>query len=173
MRTGFFNHVQLKTVAAAVLLTAPCGAQSPDSHSVRTLPGCYRLTLGSWSMDSKLGPSSPTTVVRLDTIPRQPGIHGDLVAERIEPAEFAPPGDVRAQWERPARWRREAGDSVVIIMWSTGTEAESFLGHWKRGKLEGVVRRTSDAIIIDPITRKIRWDAYPWASASGVSIPCP
>jgi hypothetical protein len=100
-------------------------------------------------------------------------MRGDLVADRIEPAQFALPGDVRAKWKRPAYWRREARDSVVIVMWSTATESEAFLGHWKNGKLEGVVRRTSDAIVIDPVTRKIRWDAYPWASASAVSVSCP
>jgi len=163
------NHRQLTCIALTALLTMPCSAQSP---ALAVLPGCYRLTLGPWSRESNLGPSSPTTVVRLDTVARRPGSRGDLVAERIEPTQFALPGDVRAQWKRPAYWRREAGDSVVIVMWSTGTESEAFLGHWRNGKLEGVVRRTSDAIIIDPVTRKIRWDAYPWARASAVSVSC-
>ena len=167
------NHWWLGTVATAALSAAACAAQSAKAHQFGVVPGCYRLTLGAWSKGSNLGPSSSTTVVRLDTVARRPGGPGDLVAERVEPAEFALPGDVRAQWQRPARWRRETGDSVAIIMWSTGTEAEAFLGQWKSCKLSGVVRRTNDAIPVDPVTRMIQWDAWPWAFASGVSVPCP
>ena len=169
----FFNHWRLAAVATTALLAAPCAAQSPAGHPLGPVAGCYRLTLGAWSKDSNLGPSSSTTVVRLDTVARRPGSPGDFVAERIEPATFALPGDVRAKWQRPALWRRETGDSVVIVMWSTGTEAEVFFGRWKSGKLDGVVRRTSDAIPVDPVTRKIQWDAWPWATASAVSVPCP
>jgi hypothetical protein len=167
-----FNHLLLGLVATA-FLAVPSAAQLVRAHPLRNVAGCYRLTLGAWSKDSRLGPSSSTTVVRLDTLARRPGNSGDLVAQRVEPAEFAVPGHVRVQWQRPAYWRREKGDSVVIITWSTGTEAEAFYGQWKSSKLSGVVRRTSDAIPVDTVTRKVQWDVWPWASASGVPVPCP
>jgi hypothetical protein len=171
---AFPTHWRLASVAIATLLGRPSGAQSatvPQADVV--VVGCYRLSLGPWSSASGLGPARPTTVFRLDTVPRRPGVPGDLVAERIEPAEFALPGDVRARFQQPARWRREGGDSVVIIPWLTGTEAEAFYGRWAGGSLHGVIRRTSDAIPVDPLTRRIQWDAWPWATASAVPVPCP
>jgi hypothetical protein len=150
------------------------GAQSPTTgRADAVLPGCYRITLGPWSKASSLGPAQPTAVIRLDTIAFSSGDSDDLVAERIEPAEFAPPGDVRLRWQHPARWRRVGADSVVIVAWSTGTEAEVFYGRLEAGTLHGVMRRTSDAIPIDPTTRRIQWDVWPWASASAVGIRCP
>ena len=131
------------------------------------------MTLGRWSKESRLGPDKPTTIIRLDTIARKPGAPGDLVAERIEPAEFAPTGDSRLQWRRAASWHRVGADSVEIFAWSTTTESEGFYGRWKNGSLQGVVRRTSDAIPVDPLTRQILWDVWPWATASLVRVACP
>ncbi len=171
---SFSTHWRLASVATAALLGRPSGAQSPVVPQAGVVVvGCYRLTLGPWSSASGLGPARPTTVFRLDTVPRRLGVPGDLVAERIAPAEFALPGDVRTRFQRPALWRREGGDSVVIIPWLTGTEAEAFYGRSDRGTLRGVVRRTSDAIPVDPLTRRIQWDAWPWAAASAVPVDCP
>jgi hypothetical protein len=86
---------------------------------------------------------------------------------------FARPGDVRLQWQRPAHWRRVSADSVVIVAWSTGTEAEVFYGRWASGSLRGVLRRTSDAIPVDPLTKRVLWDVWPWAKASLVPERCP
>jgi hypothetical protein len=170
-----FTRWRWAPAAIAMLFGRPNGAQQPavPQSDVALLAGCYRLTLGPWSRASGLGPSKPTAVVRLDTIAPNPGVPGDLVAERIEPAEFAPPGDWRLRWQHPARWRRVGVDSVVIVAWSTGTEAEVFYGRWARGSLHGVVRRTSDAIPVDRQTKQIQWDVWPWANASAVSVPCP
>jgi hypothetical protein len=77
------------------------------------------------------------------------------------------------RWRRPARWHRVGADSVVIVAWSTGTEAEVFYGRGAGGSLHGVLRRTSDAIPFDPRTNRIQWDMWPWASASLIRIPCP
>lgn len=159
--------------AIAALLGGASCAQPPAALSNDVLAGCHRFTLGPWSKASRLGPAQPTAVVRLDTIAPSQGIPGDLVAERIEPAEFAPPGDWRLRWRHPARWRREGADSVVIVAWSTGTEAEVFYGRWAGGSLQGMLRRTSDAIPVDPQTKQIQWDVWPWAAASSVAIPCP
>lgn len=147
--------------------------QSTVSRTEESAVGCYRLSLGSWSSQANIGPARSTTVIRLDTIALRPGVPGDLVARRVEPAEVVLPGDSRAQWQRPASWRREGKDSVVISLWSTGTESEVFMGHRSGATLQGVVRRISDAIPIDPETKKIRWDAWPFAAASAVPVPCP
>lgn len=165
---------RLVSAAIVALFGRSSGAQSPGAaQSDVARPGCYRLTLGPWSTASRLGPATPTAVVRLDTVARRPGAPGDLVAERVEPAGFAPPGDWRLRWQQPAVWRRVGADSVVIIAWSTGTEAEAFYGRWAAGSLQGVMRRTSDAIPVDPKTKQIQWDAWPWARASAIRVPCP
>jgi hypothetical protein len=156
------------------LLARPSSARRPGTaRSQQVVAGCYHVTLGPWSKKSRLGPDQPTAIIRLDTITRRPGAPGELAAERIEPAEFAPPGDPRLRWRRPASWHRVDGDSVVIVAWSTGTEAEVFYGRWTGGSLHGVVRRTSDAIPVDPLTGRIQWNVWPWATASLVGVPCP
>jgi hypothetical protein len=163
----------LAPVVIAALFARASGAQAPTvAVSNGVIAGCYRFTLGPWSKASRLGPGQPTAVVRLDTIAPRRRIPGDLVAERIEPAEFAPPGDPRLRWQHPAVWRREGADSVEIVAWSTSTEAEVFYGRWAAGSLQGVVRRTSDAVPVDPKTKQIQWDVWPWAAASAVKIPC-
>lgn len=148
--------------------TAASAAAHPE-----VIAGCYRLDVGPWSRESTLGPPAPTVIVRLDTLSRRPELPEYLAAERVEPAEFVPPGDVRAQWRRPAAWRIVGADSVEIIAWSTGTEAESFHGRRVGSVLRGVMRRTSDAIPVDPVTRRIVWEGWPWAVASAVPVRCP
>jgi len=171
MRTSSRWRLALGIVAA--LLGRASGAQSPSAKpDAPVLPGCYRLTLGPWSKPSRLGPAQPTAVIRLDTIERRPGISRDLVAERIEPVESAPTGDRRVRRQLPASWRRLGADSVVIVAWSTGYEAEVFYGRWLRGSLQGVLRRSSDAIPVDPATGQIQWNVLPWATASAVLVPC-
>lgn len=161
-------------LAAAIVLAPATWAQvAPDTRSDVVQPGCYRLTLGPWSRPPRFGPDQPTAVVRLDTIARTPGLPGDLVAERVEPAEFAPPGDWRLRWKHLAYWRRDGADSVTIVTWSIGTAAEVFYGHRARGALRGVLRMTTDGLRIDPLTRQIQWDVWPWATASAVKVACP
>ena len=161
-------------LAAAIVLAPATGAQvAPDTRSDVVHPGCYRLTLGPWSRPPRFGPDQPTAVVRLDTIAPARGLPGELVAERIEPAEFAPPGDWRLRWKHQAYWRRVGADSVTIVTWSTGTEAEVFYGHRAGGSLKGVVRVTTDAFRIDPVTKQIQWNAWPWAAATAVKVACP
>jgi hypothetical protein len=156
------------------VLARPSSAQrSAVARADKAAAGCYHLTLGPWSKKSRLGPDQPTAIIRLDTIRRWPGNRRDLAAERIEPAEFAPPGDPRLQWRRPSSWHRVGADSVVIVAWSTATEAEVFYGRWTGGSLHGVVRRTSDGIPIDRLTKRIQWDVWPWATASLIRVPCP
>jgi hypothetical protein len=91
----------------------------------------------------------------------------------VEPAEFAPPGDPRLRWRHPAHWRRVGPDSVVVVAWSTGTEAEVFYGRGTDSALHGVMRRVSDAIPLDPVAKQIQWDAWPWATASLTRVSCP
>jgi len=170
----FFTRSLLAPAVLVLLLGRPTWAQlHAVGQSDLLAPGCYRLTLGSWSRASRLGPAEPTAVVRLDTIARKRGVPGDLVAERIDPAVFGPPGDLRLRWQQPARWRHFGADSVVIVTWSTGTEAEKFFGRRVGRSLKGVVRRTSDAIPVDPLTRKIQWNSWPWADAVAVPVSCP
>ena len=51
--------------------------------------------------------------------------------------------------------------------------AEAFYGRWVGGSLHGVLRRTSDAIPVDPLTKQILWDVWPWATASLARVQCP
>ena len=160
-------------LSGIVALVSQSNARPIIAQADTGVPGCYHVTLGPWSIESRLGPDRPTSIIRLDTIPRKPGASGDLAAERIEPAVFAATGDPRLKWQRSAYWRREARDSVVIVAWSTGTEAEVFYGHWAGGSLSGVLRRTSDAIPVDPLTKEIQWNVWPWASAHLKRVSCP
>ena len=127
---------------------------------------CRMLSVFAWYMveSQESRPARATTVIRLDTVALPRGAPGDLSAVRIEPADVFDPSDARARRLGPARWRREGTDSVVIVSWSTNTEAEAFMGHRVGATLEGVVRRTNDAIPMDPETKTIRWDAWPFAA---------
>lgn len=158
---------------AIVALVSQNSARQLLAQANDSMAGCYHIKLGPWSTESRLGPDQPTSVIRLDTIPRTPGVAGDLAAERIVPAEFAAAGDPRLKWQRLAYWRREGPDSVVIVAWSTGTEAEIFYGRLVDDSLSGVLRRTSDAIPVDPLTKEIRWNVWPWASAYLKRVSCP
>ena len=163
------------TVLAAIALLCSCAANAKRvtaSRAQEPVVGCYRFSLGPWSSEAKLGPARATTVVRLDTIAR-PGETGALTAERVEPDEVLFPSDSRVPRQQPARWWREGKDSIVISWWSTGTESEAFMGHRAGASLQGMVRRTSDFIPRDPVTNKIRWDAWPFATASAIPVPCP
>jgi len=92
---------------------------------------------------------------------------------RLAPVEILAPDSHNAIWKRPAFWRIVRGDSVEIITWATATEAESFDGRFVGNKLRGVVRLTSDAIPMDPMTHRIDWNALPWARAKGERVRCP
>lgn len=138
-----------------------------------SLAGCYRVSYGEWSMQENLGPALATNIIRLDTTARRPGLPGYMVAERIDPVEVLNTGDLRLKFQRPPLWLREGRDSVVIVLWSTGTESETFMGHRSGATLQGVIRRTSDAIPIDPATKKVVWNARPYASASATPMACP
>ena len=159
--------------AIAALLGRPTGAQLPSVTRSDFQPGCYRLTLGPWSKPPRFGPDQPTAVVRLDTIAPTRGLRGELLAERIEPAEFAPPGDWRLRWKHQAYWRRDRADSVTIVAWSIGTAAEVFYGIRAGNSLRGVVRMTTDVLHVDPVTQEIQWTAWPWAAASAIKVACP
>lgn len=159
--------------AIAALLGRPTGAQLPSVTRSDFQPGCYRLTLGPWSKPPRFGPDQPTAVVRLDTIAPTRGLRGELLAERIEPAEFAPPGDWRLRWKHQAYWRRDRADSVTIVAWSIGTAAEVFYGIRAGNSLRGVVRMTTDVLHVDPVTKEIQWNAWPWAAASAIKVACP
>ncbi len=137
------------------------------------LAGCYHLALGPWSQRSPLGPPSPTEIFRLDTTPINNGSPGARVAARVIPAVLLSPADPRARWLRPAWWRTIGADSIEIVTWSATTEAEVFYGHVAGDELRGVLRRTSDAIPMDPKTRRIQWDAWPWARATARRVACP
>ncbi|MEP6834891.1 MAG: hypothetical protein ABJB74_16000 [Gemmatimonas sp.] len=162
-------------VLASVVLLCSCAANAPRvtaSRAQEPVVGCYRFSQGTWSSEAKLGPARATTVVRLDTVAR-PGETGALTAERVEPGEVLFPSDPRVPWQKPARWWRVGNDSIVISWWSTGTEAETFMGHRAGATLQGMVRRTNDQIFIDPETKKVRWDGRPFATASAIRVPCP
>jgi hypothetical protein len=83
----------IATTMIATLFGGPSNAQSTTGAPSAVVPvGCYRLTLGPWSKESNLGPAQSTTIVRLDTMIATPGEPGDRVADRVEPAQFAPAG---------------------------------------------------------------------------------
>lgn len=172
-RTVVVQCALMIALAFAQRSGAQSAAASAARSDIQALAGCYRLTLGTWSIASRLGPPQPTAIVRLDTLPLSVGQANTFAAERLEPSAFVAPGDPRERWRRPASWRRVDADSLKIVAWSTGTEAEVFYGRRVGAELRGVLRRTSDAILMDPRTRRIQWDAWPWAYASGAPIPCP
>jgi hypothetical protein len=158
-----------------LLIAGRARAQAvPDANRPRNdLAGCYRLTLGPWSKVTPLGPSSLTEIFRLDTTPVRSGIPGARSAARVAPAELMPPTDPRANWLQPPWWRMIGTDSLEIFTWSTGTESETFYGHVAGTELRGVLRNTSDAIPMDPKTRRIQWDVWPWARATARRLACP
>lgn len=158
------------TAGATTLASRPHITSIAAGHQ---LVGCYRLTLGPWSQSSRLGPPSPTEIFRLDSTIAPRALPGWRVAARLAPVDLLPPTDPRAQWLKPAMWRMIGSDSLEIITWSTGMEAESFHGHVARDELRGVLRRTSDAIPMDPKTGRIMWDAWPWAKATARRVACP
>ena len=137
------------------------------------LIGCYRLTLGPWSKNTPLGPPTPTAIFRLDTTSARSGPPGARTAARVAPAELLAPTDPRARWLQPPWWRTVGEDSLDIVTWSTGTESEVFYGHLVGAEFRGVLRHTSDAIPVDPKTRAIQWDVWPWAPATARRIACP
>jgi hypothetical protein len=165
--------------AAGLLFGAPgSGAQASARASVhpramRAIAGCYHLTVGAWSKKSTLGPSTPTTLVKLDTLTRDPALFDQFVAVRLRPAELFVPHAPEALWQRPALWQLRGADSVEIVTWSTGTEAEVYYGRIVGARLRGVLRHTSDAIPGDAATGRILWDVWPWAPTSAERVPCP
>lgn len=163
-------------LALGILLTAErAQAQTVPraKHSYTDLPGCYRLTLGPWSTRVRSGPSTGTEVFRLDTTSISNGIPGARAAARVAPAELVPPTDPRAKWLHAPWWRMMGADSLEITTWSTGTASETFYGHVAGAELRGVLRNMSDAIPIDPKTRRIQWDVWPWAPATARRVACP
>lgn len=163
-------------VATAILIAVMASslpAQRPDTARVEKLIGCHRFTLGPWSKSSSLGPPSQTEIMRLDSTTIRNGIRGTRAAARVVPVDIFPKTDPRVKWLRPAWWRMIDADSLEIITWSTGTEAESFDGHVAGGELRGVMRRTSDVIPVDPKTGRVVWDAWPWAPATARRVACP
>jgi hypothetical protein len=158
-----------------LLLAGQARAQAvPSSHrSARDLVGCYRLTLGPWSKVTPLGPPTPTEMFRLDMTSIGNGVPGARAAARLAPADLLPPTDVRARSLRPPYWRLIGSDSLVIVTWSTGMEAELFYGHTLGDELRGVLRLTSDAHPMDPKTGRIMWDAWPHATATARRVACP
>lgn len=166
-------------LALAVGAAAPLAGRAqpptvapPDPDRVRALAGCYRLTLGPWSQQSPLGPAAPTTLVRLDTLPRRPELPDQLAADRLAPVESLPPNESRARWRQLPGWRVVGADSVVIVAWSSRFEAEVFYGRRVGDTLRGVLRRTSDGVPVDPVTRQVLWNAWPWATASAERVRC-
>jgi hypothetical protein len=154
---------------------APEAAAAPDMTVVRALAGCYALEIGAWSRAPTAGPASATTLVRLDTLPDRAGEpRGVFTAARLAPAEPEPAaGRAAAGRLFPAHWRLLPPDSVEMTPWGNGFEAEVFFGRVVGAELVGVVRRTSDALPVDPTTKRIVWDAYPTAPAKGRRVPCP
>jgi hypothetical protein len=74
---------------------------------------------------------------------------------------------------QPPWWRTIGADSIEITTWSATMESEEFYGHVAGAELSGVLRRTSDAVPMDPKTRGILWDAWPWARAIARRVACP
>lgn len=169
------NAKRVMAVLVVLLIAGNARAQVTPAATQpdKGLAGCYRLTLGPWSRITPLGPPSPTEIVRLDTTPAGNGIPGARAAGRVAPAELLPPTDPRARWLRAPWWRMIGADSLEITTWATATEAETFYGHVVGGELRGVLRRTSDAIPVDPKTHGILWDAWPWARATARRVACP
>jgi len=161
------------SVAGAQSSHARSAGRRPDTLGVEQLVGCYRFTLGPWSQNTSLGPPSQTEVVRLDTAIATRAVPGSRVAARVAPVDILAPTDPRAKWLQPASWRVIGSDSLEISTWSTGTEGESFHGHVTGAELRGVMRRTSDAIPVDPKTHRVMWDVWPWATATARRVACP
>jgi hypothetical protein len=153
--------------------TALQRAAPPPGAIAAHLAGCYRLTLGPWSKRTSLGPPSPTEVFRLDSTLVNNGIPGAHAAARVAPDDRLPPTDPRARWLQPPWWRTIGADSIQVFPWSTGTESEAFYGHVTGDEHRGVLRNTSDAIPMDPKTRGVLWDAWPWATATARRVSCP
>jgi acetyl esterase/lipase len=149
------------------------GMVGSDTMRAHDLVGCYRLTLGPWSKITPLGPPSPTEIFRLDSTSVRNGVPNARSAARLVPADLLPPTDPRARWMQPPWWRTIGADSIEITTWSATMESEEFYGHVAGAELSGVLRRTSDAVPMDPKTRGILWDAWPWARAIARRVACP
>jgi hypothetical protein len=163
--------------AVAPLIAGRARAQGVPgaNRPARDLAGCYRLTLGSWSMNSDLGPRSPTEIFRLDTTSVTREIPVARAAARVAPVDLPRPTDPRSKGLRQPSWRMIGADSLEITTWSTATQSEAFYGHVVGAELRGVLRNTNDVIPIDPKTRRIRWDGWPWPWARAVArrVACP
>lgn len=165
-------------IASATSLSRASSAQRPArSHAleaarVRALAGCYRVTHGTYSTESHLGPATPTTLFRLDTLAPRHGLPENRVAERLAPAESLSTTDPRSHWRHAPSWRLVGADSVEVMMWGIGTEGEAFYGHAVGDTLPGVVRLTSDAVPVERGTHRVLWNTWPWARAVAVRVPC-
>jgi hypothetical protein len=172
LRSSRIRRPLLSLLAVLLAPLTSARAQSPTATPA-DVAGCYRVTSGAWSQRPVIGPPAPTVLFRLDTLPSVGGMPGDMVAERLDPAEFVAAGDRRLARRQPVRWRARGADSVEVFLWSIETELELFAGRRDGASLRGVVRRVTNEIPIEEGTRRIRWEVFPWAESVAERVTCP
>lgn len=148
----------------------PHDTSAPDMKAARSLAGCYSLTVGGWSDESKIPGYVMVGIpsrVRLDTARHeryQPGF--GLVVRTFE-------SDNQRESEGPRGWSPVGADSLQVLAWANRTSSvELFLQRRATGTLQGTARFFWDQIFIDPLTNRWLWEAYPTALATLSAEPC-
>ena len=156
--------------APAMVRATPHDTSAPDMKAARALAGCYSVTVGGWSDESKI-PGYVTVGIpsrmRLNTARHeryQPGF--ELVARTYE-------SDKRGGSESLRGWSPVGADSLQVLAWANQTSSvELFLRRRATGTLQGIARFFWDQIFIDPLTKRWLWEAYPTALATLSAAPC-
>ena len=157
-----------RSEAIASVRAIPYDTAPPNLRMAQGLAGCYRLTVGPWSNPEANGGQMPMpTRLHLDTtqtVRPYPGFA--LVAT-------TPGFDVRRMSGSLPAWSPIGADSLQVLAWSTGTSSVTlFLRRRTAGMLQGTARYFTDAIALDPVTKRWLWEQYPTAPAQLESIPC-
>ena len=162
-QSGRVGGVIIAPVRASPYDTAP-----PNLQMAQRLVGCYRLTVGPWSNPEANGGEMPMPArIHLDTTRTTRPFPGfALVAT-------TPGFEVRRNSGATPAWSPIGADSLQVIAWSTGTSSVTlFLRRRTAGLLQGTARYFTDAIALDPVTRRWLWEQYPTALAQLESAPC-
>jgi hypothetical protein len=144
------------------------GEAGPEDKSIAAaLAGCYDVIAGEWSGAIGRGPKSAPVMLRLDTTVADTSGRIRFAAQVTRPPADPPPPQSRF----PISWWPVARDSIMVVTWSNGYEAEVLFLRPEKDGFRGVARRTTDAIPVDEkgITR---WDLWPWAALTATRIPC-
>ena len=157
-----------RRVATAPVRASPYDTAPPNLQMAQRLAGCYRLSVGAWSNPAANGGNMPMpTRVHLDTTrTARPFPRFRLVAT-------TPGFEIQRKPSSTPAWSPIGADSLQVLAWSTGTSSVTlFLRRRAAGMLQGTARYFTDAIALDPVTKRWLWEQYPTAPARLESGPC-